>query len=569
MKRNMRSNGRRFQRALERIVERYSKVQHENDAVEVDLDNTRLDALERYMTLSKKKLDKMEYTSDIDLREDSLEDSTKDSLLDYTSEKRSDFSTTNLFECDEMQNDATGYTINPLEEGQRNCTLLSDQPEDQDEELEVSLQSQGSSLGECYPDMVSQLGKSWHRHHVSEAAESVRRRYRKWLKSTQVHRTNSSHVDQRPHKRELFSKQHHTLRSPLKSGPSAVAKSASPSPVKTFNGQRLQYNRSPVRSEARAVVFDMPAFYEEFSRKFNKTFTVSEPSSFLSTFNTSPPKSRYSPNKTIQDFSLKIKDSPHCSSVHGNALFKEGYVSPNKPKQDFSSRITESPCHSSFHSNPILKEIYMSPAKTSPSKAKTSRESFNEGSHINGSPTRKSPFKLHTSREGPQQSAYAHVSSPTSSNMKALKRSSSASNFVSSPSKLAVPRSTLEHPNQRHSFQQWSPQVSKPRRSHHGLKRHLSFDSVAQSSRRTSSDKDFEDDFVKLYHKLVCLSKSSYLKSHPCRFCAKNSDSSRGHSNLAALALSPHRPFLRKRSGDLQSFPASKRFRDVQVPKEF
>lgn len=536
LKEALRSNGRRFQRALERIVEKYSKVQYEHDAVEVDLDNTRLDTLERYMTLSRKNLDKMETMSVADLREESLQDSTKDSMLDYTHEDRHDFKTTNLSEGDVMQNDATGYTASPLDESQGNYTLLLDQPEDQDEELEVSLQSQGSSLGERYPDMVSQLGKAWHRQHVSEAAESVRRRYRKWLKSARMHRTNSSYGHQRYRKREPFSKQDHTLRSPVKNGPSTMAQSFSPSPVKTVtvNGQKSQYYSSPVRCEAPAVAIDMPAFYEESSKLLNKTFTVSEPSLFLSTVTTSPPRSCYSPNKPIQDFSLKMKESPRRrSSVHGSTL---------------------------------LKEIYSSPVRASPYKAKTSREHVKEYSDIYASPTR----RLYTSRESPRQSPYARVASPTSANMKELKRSNSLSNFVPSPSKLAVHRSTLEYPSQSVSYQQWSPQLSKPRRLHHGLKRHLSFDSVAQPSSRSSySDKDFDDDFVKLYHKLVCLSKSSFLKSHPCRFCAKNSETSRGHSNLAALALSPHRPLLRKRYGHLQSYPHSKRFRDGRAQMEY
>lgn len=227
---------------------------------------------------------------------------------------------------------------------------------------------------------------------------------------------------------------------------------------------------------------------------------------------------------------------------------------------------------SSVHGSTLLKEICSSPVRTSPYKPRlTSMDSVNEWMDIYGSPLRKNPFKLHTSRERPRESPHAHIASPKSPYMKQsfsreLKNFNSASNIVLSSSKLAVPRRTLEYSDQRLSPQQWSPQLPKPRRQHHGLRRHLSFDSSTQPlSRPSYSSKTFDDDFVMLYHKLVCLNKSSFLKGHPCRFCAKNSEAARGHSfNLAALALSPHRPLLRKRNGDLQSYPHSKRFRNIE-----
>lgn len=547
------SNARGFQRALERIAEKYSKVQYEHDAVEVDLDNTRIGRLEHYMRLSEKNLDKLQSMSFADSREEtSLQDITKYPEIDTScKEKSGNFETTSLSEV--TQNDAESYT-RPREESQRNYTLLSDQPEDQDEELEVSLQSRGSSLGECYQGMVSQIENAWRRQHVSEAADSVRRRYRRWRKSTRMHCAESFHDVHRHNKeksqQELSMKHHRSLDSPVKSVASTVTKAVSPSPVKnvTVNGQKSQYHCSPVRrSEAPVVVMDMAAIDKESKSVFNKTFTVSEPSLLYSTFSSSPSRSCYSPNRPCQDLIFKMKSmSPHCMQTTS----------------------------SSVHASPVLKGIYSSPVKTSPYNAKlTSRGSFNEWADIYSSPKRKSPFKLHANKESTVQSPYAHVASPKSPYMRqSFSKEFKRSNFVPSPSKLAFPRRTLEYPEDRLSAQHWSPQLDKPRRPHYGLRRCLSFDSSTQPlSRPFYSSKDFDNDFIKLYHKLVCLNKSSFLKGHPCRFCAKNSEASRGHSlsNLAALALSPHRPLLRKRHGDVQNYPHSKRYRDDHIQPRY
>lgn len=163
--------------------------QCKNDGVEVDLDK-----LEHI--LSWKDPEQMENEVFVDLREESLQDSTKDPVLDYTQEERSDFTTTNLLERDVMQNDATGCTDVPfpLEESQRNFALPPDRPEHQGEELE---EPQGQSWEQRCSEVSRELQQTRHHLRVSEAAGSVRRRYRSWHKSAQKRRTNSSHVDRR------------------------------------------------------------------------------------------------------------------------------------------------------------------------------------------------------------------------------------------------------------------------------------------------------------------------------------------------------------------------------------
>lgn len=98
------------------------------------------------------------------------------------------------------------------------------------------------------------------------------------------------------------------------------------------------------------------------------------------------------------------------------------------------------------------------------------------------------------------------------------------------------------------------------------LSRHLSLDAFLPSSSHTSpSAKNLDEEFIKLFHRFVCQSKYSFFNSVPCRYCTKHPQASKkpSSSSLAALALSPVRPPLRKRvwEEDRDSSPGSKRYR--------
>ncbi|XP_072294189.1 uncharacterized protein [Eucyclogobius newberryi] len=453
--------------------------------------------------------------------------------------------------------EATSPTVSRLDEIQGNNTVTSDQPEDEDEQLEMTLLSQGSSLGELYPDMISQIGKAVRRQHVSEAADSVLRRYRRW-RTNRTQLMNSFHAPQRPNnikvtrKREDFNKPHRNLESPVKSLTSAMIKAGSPSPAKMLTNNYF----SPMRrrmAPATAVVMDMSALSEPHDRELYRTFTVYEPSVNSSAYTFSPSRSSYPSNGLSQDLSFRMKES--CTSPRRmQTAGYSGHTAENSP----------------------FKETYSSPVSQSPYKSRAGiRNGFGEQTDIYGSPVRKSPFKVHLSKESPRQSTY-HVPSPKSPYMKQsifreASRFKSASNLVPSMSpNLTVPRRTLEYSDWHLSPQLGSPQMSKSQRQPRGFRRNLSFDSSSLTlSRESYTTKDFDNDFIKLYHKLVCLNTSSPMQGNPCRYCAKNSDATRGHSfsNLAALALSPHRPLLRKRRRDLDSFPQSKRFKEGHFTK--
>ncbi|XP_034387234.1 muscle M-line assembly protein unc-89 isoform X2 [Cyclopterus lumpus] len=181
------ANGSNFKGSLERIIEKYSKLQYQDGGVEVDLGSTTPQILERYMNSCRAEISKLESKSLTDLREESIgADVTRDSQLDFTYEDgvadETRVSSTQLSAQDDgmSTNDSTGLTASSPDESSRNTSATEVQPEDRDEELEMSLRSRGSSLLELYPDMIGRIGRAWRRQHVSEAAGSVLRRYRRW-----------------------------------------------------------------------------------------------------------------------------------------------------------------------------------------------------------------------------------------------------------------------------------------------------------------------------------------------------------------------------------------------------
>uniref|UniRef100_G3PMT5 Uncharacterized protein n=1 Tax=Gasterosteus aculeatus TaxID=69293 RepID=G3PMT5_GASAC len=95
--------------------------------------------------------------------------------------------------------DLTGLTTSSLEENRRSVSETDVQPEDGDQELEMSLRSHGGSLVERYHGTVSRIGKAWWRKHVFKAGDTVLRRCGRWRRhagrsslSSTIHRPDET-----------------------------------------------------------------------------------------------------------------------------------------------------------------------------------------------------------------------------------------------------------------------------------------------------------------------------------------------------------------------------------------
>lgn len=340
-------------------------------------------------------------------------------------------------------------------------SMMDFQPEDQDKELENSLRG-NTSLMELYPSMITRLEQAWHRHNISEAADSVLRRYRKWRHQSQKsHHSNSFNATLRhcrPTDAASESSLDVHLQPPLRAQRRPLGR-----------GRSLQR-----KTQQWPVVMDFSdnaGPFEPQNCSPDETFDVPEQGELSCSYSVSPPR----PYPTAIELSLPLPDRTY---------------------------------------------IYSSPARRSPFQ------------------TRKPTSPQSTTRS--PKVCLPQVKSP------AVHRLLFPQEAPLDPALPLLP-------------------LSAKATGHNRLRHQLSFDASLLLD-NTYTAQDLDRDFIKLYHRLVCQSKSPFFKRFPCRVCAKSPEASKNHSSssLAALALSPHRSLLRKRACEesWDSSPGSKRSRD-------
>nr|XP_020459102.1 uncharacterized protein LOC109962066 isoform X2 [Monopterus albus] len=523
-----------YKRSLDRIIDKYSKLQYQDEGVEVDLKNTEPQILEYYMNMSEIELNNLDSKSLTDLREESLsQDISRNSQLDFTHQDGSvdkTHASGSQFSVEEdgmARSNMTQLTVSSLGDSHRNTSETELQPEDQDEELEMTLRCHGSSFVELYPSMISRIKRAWHRKNVSEAAGSVLRRYRRWRQQLNRSHLNNTfdvrlrHTSINPKKMTKKTLFKENSNSPERRQLMKI-ESAPRSPLQMVNNLRYcevqQYSPGRERCSQRRerhqpiIMMDASELSEASKPKeiLNKTFTVSELGEQPSTYTASLLRPSYPTAKASLDRSLRTKRL--SLSAHSKQTGCSSY-----PLE--TTAVKERP------------DFYSSPVRQGPLNARMMNDLSKTAQSFSRSPKEYSTFPL------------------------------------SSPQKPAGAMRILCPQVSHHSLQ---PHLHSPQsgtaEGRLRLRRHLSFDSSQPSVRVLCSPKKLDEDFKKLYHKFVCQNKSSSFNGPPCRLCATSSEASSGHysSALAALALSPHRFILRKRHRELGcvSQPQSKRSRE-------
>ncbi|XP_034002023.1 uncharacterized protein si:dkeyp-117h8.4 [Trematomus bernacchii] len=321
------SNTVHYKTSLERIIDKYSKLQYHDAGQEVDLYNTNACTLERYMELSKIELNKLDSKSIEELREESIssQDITGTSQLDFTYQDGSADASCSVIhmsvEDDGVaSNETTHLSAVSLDESQRNISFTDFQPEDQDEELNMSLRSLGSSLVELYPSMISRLGQACRRQQVSKAADSVLRRYRRWRRQSNRSNVNNTfnvtlkYTNRKPKNMTDQMLLEENTNSPVKRQ-FMVAEPTHRSPLKIVNKiQDWQVQQQSPRRERREhpiVAMDFgPETLMQTESCLNETFTVSEASQLQeqpSIYMVSPSRPCYPAARASLDASLRSR----------------------------------------------------------------------------------------------------------------------------------------------------------------------------------------------------------------------------------------------------------------------
>ncbi|KAF0042400.1 hypothetical protein F2P81_005932 [Scophthalmus maximus] len=507
----MHENSTNFKNSLDRIIYKYSKLQYQGGGTEVDLVhiNTR--------------------TQDI----------TRDSQLDFTYEDVG-FDETCASSCqfagdnndDGMaRGDIPESTKSSLDKSEQNISETELQPEDRDEELEMTLRRHGTSLVELYPSFIDRIERAWHRRNLSEAADSVLRKYRKWRQhSNRGSPDNTFNVTLR---------QTNDVPGEMTSGMLLEENVSSPEDRQFTRGQPAHRSPSQLASDLPGLRAQQPSPGRErgwLRRAQHQPVLVMD---LYGACETSVPKG-ISLNQTFTVCELsQLGGQPR---TYGASPSRHPSASPDPSLRSKRLSLTAHP-EAAPGGSVYASDIYSSPVRQSPLKARMM-------SSLGGSPR---PFLM-----SPRDFSFECFSrEPTRPRL----RSTSLSSPTQRPT---VPLRVLQA---RDSHLSPEPRLHSPQSAKAGrpkLRRHLSFDSSLPS---TGSPKTLDEDLMKLYHNFVCLNKSSFFSSHPCRLCrAKSPEASRGHysSSLSALALSPHCSVLRKRHRELgwSGHPRSKRSRD-------
>lgn len=385
----------------------------------------------------------------------------------------------------------------------------------------MTFRSRGYPLSDLYPGMVDRVKQACSRQHTMEVADSVLRRYRRWRQQPSWSSfDNSLSAPLRHICHKQIARREHLSRSlkncdvPRSPSKAAANQQAWPA-LKHSPGRGRRPQPQPV------LVMDLSGVSETCKPLkvcLNETFDVPEPKP-PSTFRFSPSRSRESPDVSLRSKRLSL--AAHSVQPDGNC-----------------TSVTDRPCD------------YRSPVRQSPLRTKMA-------TILSRSP--------HASCRSPGACSVDGF-------LREPKRRRSMSESLTSAAN--VPQRAFSPQDSHLSFQsQHSPTSSAhPRRP----RRHLSYDSALPAGSSSWSSEQLDNEFIKFYHRFVCQNGRSFHPGPPCRFCARSSEVSRGHptssfsspssssSALAALALSPHRPLLRKRHRDVSwdSHPQSKRLRD-------
>ncbi|XP_054646383.1 uncharacterized protein si:dkeyp-117h8.4 isoform X2 [Dunckerocampus dactyliophorus] len=217
--------------------------------------------------------------------------------------------------------------VSSLDDSQRNLSETNTLPEDQDEQLEMSLRSGGSTLSELYPAMIDKIGRAQQRQHVSEVADVVLRRYRKWrLMSNRSGLNNSLNV---------------TVRHAAKNHRRTTTKESTHKSMDVRDRtNHASWQRSPMREprEKPILVMNLSCIESPKPKRIplNETFTVREQ---LGSFSLSPSRSS---DMTLRSKRLSLSASfpPESNDVCGSPMrqspLKTKLISLSRSPQTFS-----------------------------------------------------------------------------------------------------------------------------------------------------------------------------------------------------------------------------------------
>ncbi|CAM4693153.1 unnamed protein product [Leuciscus chuanchicus] len=434
------------------------------------------------------------------------------------------------------------------------------QPKEEDEELEKSLSSHGSTLLDVYPSMLNQIGKAYRRHHVTDTARAVVQKYRRkqWQAGPTHHNssfrkrhnctlnktTDISFTNQSPVQRNISNcfkgsdkLQQNLLKNKLKSSP---LKNSSYEASACFYSPRrnsadvsgvtdestwtdLHLTREPEKNTARVIDLSTPPYsasptFSDQSPNLDQTYDVGQtshavPASYVFT----SPRQSIAGLSVIDQRGMSIISQP---SSLGKDCFRDRLHSPVSSPQRGLIGVLSSSGKSSFRPSVLNRE-----------------KQFN----LTASPKQRSPVH-HLAHIEELRSPYGakHVA-------------------------LSSPR--------QHVYDRADRSLSKAEKPHHFTPSKRQRSLSGPQSAYSFNELQIDVEFRKLYHHFICRGTSSPCPSSHCHLCERHSketfQSPRfSSSSMSALALTPLRAKLKKRQRqpEVEESLRFKRFRESRSP---
>lgn len=433
------------------------------------------------------------------------------------------------------------------------------QPKEEDEELEKTLSSHGSTLLDVYPSMLNQIGEAYRRQHVTNTARGVVQKYRRKHQQASPTHHNSSFRNRRNYTRNKTTDISFTNQSPvqrnisncfkgsdrlqnlLKNKPkSSPLKNSSYEASACFYSPRrnsanvsgvtdesswtdLHLTRKPEQNTARVIDFSTPPYsaspsFSDQSPNLDQTYDVGPTShAVLASYVFTSPRQSNAGLSIIDQRGMSIISQP--SSLDKDC-FRDRLHSPVSSPQRGLIGVLPSSGKSSFRPSMWNMEKQLnstaSPKQRSPVH------------HLAHTDALRSPYGAkHVALSSPRQHVYDRAD-------RSLSKAEKPFHFT--PSKR---QRSLSGPQSTNSF----------------------------------SDPQIDAEFRKLYHHFICRGTSSPCPSSHCHLCERHSKEtfqspSFSSSSMSALALTPLKAKLKKRQRqpEVEESLRFKRFRESRSP---
>ncbi|MCI4389312.1 hypothetical protein PGIGA_G00096410 [Pangasianodon gigas] len=434
------------------------------------------------------------------------------------------------------------------------------QPEEEDRDLERTLNSHGSTLLDVYPSMLNQIGEAYRRQHVTEVASAVLHRYRRrrWQSSQAQHR---NHGFSNSSKHALNRTRAHSLTAPKPPHDNITNHQKSKFKYQGSSPHKSNLDFSPLKSISNTSPVSTACFYSPRRDDVEKRTGVENGSRWTGQRSNSEFLNRPVRVLDLSTPPSSVSSSPRSPSPDLN----QTYVVEPVPLPRSHGITASSVCGSTW--SPLKMARMSSLASQGGGPVNSSPSSYRSGlrrDHVN------SPAA------SPQRALTGHLSqlrSPLKAKIISLEHDRQTS--LSYP-KQALPvihtsevcRSPYKGQRYPSPHQQFPPHQENPIKK---LKRQPSFSSRYSPSSSISQmpSRQIDAEFMSLYHHFICRSTNPTSSCHLCKRRSGVQSPAVFSTSVSALSLTPVRSRLKKRLREPEVVESLrfKRFRESCSPR--